>query len=406
MPTPKLRFKGYSSEWPESKLEDLGTFKKGKYLSKSDLSDSGVPCILYGQLYTIYNEIVRQVESVTNADIKLLYLSKGGEILFPCSDVTPTGIACASYLPYQGVALGGDIHVFNSKCNVSGALLSYILNSVAKQEILKIAQGSTVFHTSASDLKKISVNLPSTIEEQHKIAEFLSTVDEKVEALETKLEALNSLKKGFMQKIFSQELRFKDDSGQDYPPFRDTTIGEEGYFYYGKSAPKWSLTDDATTPCVRYGELYTTHKYQVKEIHSFTNIPVENLKLSKGGEVLIPRVGEEPLDFCKCAYLPFANVAIGEMISVYNTNHNPLFISYMFNATMKKEFAKRVEGGNVSNLYYYYLEDIKISVPCLEEQRKIAEFLSAFDEKIEAVKRQVEAMKQVKKGLLQQMFVQ
>ena len=405
MPTPKLRFKGYSSEWPESKLEDLGTFKKGKYLSKSDLSDSGVPCILYGQLYTIYNEIVRQVESVTNADIKLLYLSKGGEILFPCSDVTPTGIACASYLPYQGVALGGDIHVFNSKCNVSGALLSYILNSVAKQEILKIAQGSTVFHTSASDLKKISVNLPSTIEEQHKIAEFLSTVDEKVEALETKLEALNSLKKGFMQKIFSQELRFKDDSGQDYPPFRDTTIGEEGYFYYGKSAPKWSLTDDATTPCVRYGELYTTHKYQVKEIHSFTNIPVENLKLSKGGEVLIPRVGEEPLDFCKCAYLPFANVAIGEMISVYNTNHNPLFISYMFNATMKKEFAKRVEGGNVSNLYYYYLEDIKISVPCLEEQRKIAEFLSAFDEKIEAVKRQVEAMKQVKKGLLQQMFV-
>lgn len=405
MPTPKLRFKGYSSEWPESKLEDLGTFKKGKYLSKSDLSDSGVPCILYGQLYTIYNEIVRQVESVTNADIKLLYLSKGGEILFPCSDVTPTGIACASYLPYQGVALGGDIHVFNSKCNVSGALLSYILNSVAKQEILKIAQGSTVFHTSASDLKKISVNLPSTIEEQHKIAEFLSTVDEKVDALEKKLEALKSLKKGFMQKIFSQELRFKDDSGQDYPPFRDTTIGEEGYFYYGKSAPKWSLTDDATTPCVRYGELYTTHKYQVKEIHSFTNIPIENLKLSKGGEVLIPRVGEEPLDFCKCAYLPFANVAIGEMISVYNTNHNPLFISYMFNATMKKEFAKRVEGGNVSNLYYYYLEDIKISVPCLEEQRKIAEFLSTFDEKIEAVSRQVEAMKQVKKGLLQQMFV-
>lgn len=266
MPTPKLRFKGYSSEWPESKLEDLGTFKKGKYLSKSDLSDSGVPCILYGQLYTIYNEIVRQVESVTNADIKLLYLSKGGEILFPCSDVTPTGIACASYLPYQGVALGGDIHVFNSKCNVSGALLSYILNSVAKQEILKIAQGSTVFHTSASDLKKISVNLPSTIEEQHKIAEFLSTVDEKVDALEKKLEALKSLKKGFMQKIFSQELRFKDDSGQDYPPFRDTTIGEEGYFYYGKSAPKWSLTDDATTPCVRYGELYTTHKLSLIHI--------------------------------------------------------------------------------------------------------------------------------------------
>lgn len=198
----ELRFKGYSSEWTESKLEDLGTFKKGKYLSKSDLSDSGVPCILYGQLYTIYNEIVRKVESVTNADIKLLYLSKGGEILFPCSDVTPTGIACASYLPYQGVALGGDIHVFNSKCNVSGALLSYILNSVAKQEILKIAQGSTVFHTYASDLKKISVNLPSTIDEQRKIAEFLSAFDEKIEAVKRQVEAMKQVKKGLLQQMF------------------------------------------------------------------------------------------------------------------------------------------------------------------------------------------------------------
>ena len=76
-------------------------------------------------------------------------------------------------------------------------------------------------------------------------------------------------------------------------------------------------------------------QYYGKKIYSYTNIPKENLKFSTGNEVLVPRVGEEPLDFCKCCYLPFKDVAIGEMISVYNTKNNPLFISYMFNATMK-----------------------------------------------------------------------
>ena len=408
MPTPKLRFKGYSSEWPESKLEDLGTFKKGKYLSKSDLSDSGVPCILYGQLYTIYNEIVRQVESVTNADIKLLYLSKGGEILFPCSDVTPTGIACASYLPYQGVALGGDIHVFNSKCNVSGALLSYILNSVAKQEILKIAQGSTVFHTSASDLKKISVNLPSTIEEQHKIAEFLSTVDEKVEVLEKKLEALNSLKKGFMQKIFSQELRFKDNSGCNFnEPWIGKKLNELVSFKKGKILSKSHLSDNGV-PCVLYGQLYTSYKEVISTVISKTDYNSKGLVYSSGGEVLMPCSGETAEDISRASYLPLSGVALGgDLHILYPSKEiSGNILSYILNTVCKRHIARIAQGKTVVHTSSDSLGKIEIFFPKnLEEQRKIAEFLSAFDEKIEAAKRQVEAMKQVKKGLLQQMFV-
>ena len=388
MPTPKLRFKDENGqdfpEYSRNFITKLCSIKNGN-INAEDGSDKGS-----------YRFFDRGIESVKFADSyfldkeAIIYAGEGSSFL-PKYYFGKFALHQRCYALYD----------FHNSIAVE-YVYQYLLTK--NSHFIRYAVGSTVKSLRLGSFNTCEVIIPC-LDEQHKIAEFLSTVDEKVEVLEKKLEALNSLKKVFMQKIFSQELRFKDDSGQDYPPFRDTTIGEEGYFYYGKSAPKWSLTDDATTPCVRYGELYTTHKYQVKEIHSFTNIPVENLKLSKGGEVLIPRVGEEPLDFCKCAYLPFANVAIGEMISVYNTNHNPLFISYMFNATMKKEFAKRVEGGNVSNLYYYYLEDIKISVPCLEEQHKIAEFLSAFDEKIEAVKRQVEAMKQVKKGLLQQMFV-
>ena len=88
-----------------------------------------------------------------------------------------------------------------------------------------------------------------------------------------------------------------------------TSIGQVGKFYYGKSAPKWSLSEDAPTPCVRYGELYTKFDTIIDKVYSRTNIEPSNLKFSKGGEILVPRVGEVPQDFAKnCCYLPFPNI--------------------------------------------------------------------------------------------------
>ena len=92
------------------------------------------------------------------------------------------------------------------------------------------------------------------------------------------------------------------------------------------------------------------------------------------------------------------------MISVYNTDQNPLFYTYYFR-TLTKEFARVVEGGNVSNLYFRYLEPIKIGVPTLPEQTKIANFLSSLDQKIEQIDTQITQTQSFKKGLLQQMFV-
>ena len=156
-------------------------------------------------------------------------------------------------------------------------------------------------------------------------------------------------------------------------------VGEWGNFYYGHSCPKWSVTEDATTPCIRYGEMYTKFGCKIDRVYSYTNIPKENLKFSKGTEVLVPRVGEDPMDYNHCTWLSLANVAIGEMISVYNTEQNPLFTAIMFNATLKYEFAKRVEGGSVTNLYYEKLLEIPVSFPIIEEQKKIASFFENLD---------------------------
>lgn len=185
-----------------------------------------------------------------------------------------------------------------------------------------------------------------------------------------------------------------------------STIGALGDFYYGKSAPKWSITKDVGIPCIRYGELYTKFNNVVNEIYSYTSMPKEKLRFSKGGEILIPRVGEDPLDFAKCVYLPQKDIAIGEMISVYNTKENPLFLTYYFNTKMKYEFAKRVEGASVSNLYYSYLEDIKLKIPDIREQQKLGVFFSKLDRQIELEEQKLEKLEEQKKGYMQKLFSQ
>ena len=152
-----------------------------------------------------------------------------------------------------------------------------------------------------------------------------------------------------------------------------------GTFYYGHSCPKWSVTADATTPCIRYGELYTKFGTKIDRVFSYTNMPTDKLRFSKGTEVLIPRVGEDPMDYNHCTWLSMPGVAIGEMISVFNTEQNPLFAATMFNATLQKEFAMRVEGGSVTNLYFEKLKNIETSFPKIEEQEKIARFFEEID---------------------------
>ena len=179
-----------------------------------------------------------------------------------------------------------------------------------------------------------------------------------------------------------------------------------GDFYYGHSCPKWSVTEDATIPCIRYGELYTKFGAKIDKVYSYTNMPTEKLRFSKGTEVLIPRVGEDPMDYNHCTWLSLKDVAIGEMISVFNTDQDPLFSATMFNATLQKEFAIRVEGGSVTNLYFDKLRNIDISYPLLAEQKKIAAFFENLDHLITLHQRKYDKLQIIKKAMLEKMFPQ
>lgn len=197
-------------------------------------------------------------------------------------------------------------------------------------------------------------------------------------------------------------IRFKGYSDD----WEQRKLDDWGSFYYGRSCPKWSVTEDATIPCIRYGELYTKFGAKIDKVYSYTNMAPENLRFSKGTEVLIPRVGEDPMDYNHCTWLSVPNVAIGEMISVFNTDNNPLFTATMFNATLQNEFAMRVEGGSVTNLYFEKLKNIVVSFPKLDEQEKIATYFEKIDTLITLYQRKCDETKKLKKFMLQKMFPQ
>lgn len=208
-----------------------------------------------------------------------------------------------------------------------------------------------------TDFLNIVVTVP-TIEEQKRIGDFL--------------DGLDSLITLHQRKCY----RFIDIALDDW---EQRKLDGWGTFYYGRSCPKWSVTEDATIPCIRYGELYTKFGAKIDRVYSYTNMPPENLRFSKGTEVLIPRVGEDPMDYNHCTWLSMPDVAIGEMISVFNTDNNPLFTATMFNATLQNEFAMRVEGGSVTNLYFEKLKNIEVSFPSIQEQEKIAAYFENLD---------------------------
>ncbi|HCD7631682.1 TPA: restriction endonuclease subunit S, partial [Citrobacter farmeri] len=222
MMVPKLRLSLFkddqSSRWSQANLGDIVEFKKGKGISKTDISENGVyPCVRYGELYTIYNEKIDKVQSKTNCDPNEHVISKAGDILIPASGETAVDIARASSILRDDVILGGDINILTPiSNNLNSLFLSYSIVGKKKIELAKMAQGNSVVHLYSSQLKTLEIWIP-LIDEQTKIADFLTSVDEKIKLLNKQYDLLYQYKKAMMQKIFSQELRFKDDNGKSFP---------------------------------------------------------------------------------------------------------------------------------------------------------------------------------------------
>lgn len=406
MGKPEIRFKGYTDEWEQRKLGDVAEFSKGSGYSKGDLIESGTPIILYGRLYTKYETIISDVDTFVEAKDGSVY-SKGGEVIVPASGETAEDIARAASVDKSGILLGGDLNVVMPNEDINSAFLAIsISNGSSQRELARKAQGKSVVHIHNEEIRNLIVPFP-TKTEQNKIENYFADLDHLITLHQRKCAEIKSLKKYMLQKMFPQneqkvpEIRFEGFT----EAWEQRKLDDWGDFYYGRSCPKWSVTEDATIPCIRYGELYTKFGAKIDRVYSYTNMPPENLRFSKGTEVLIPRVGEDPMDYNHCTWLSMQDVAIGEMISVFNTDNNPLFTATMFNATLQNEFAMRVEGGSVTNLYFEKLKNIEVSFPSIPEQEKIASYFENLDNLITLHQQKCEELKKIKKFMLQKMFV-
>jgi type I restriction enzyme S subunit len=401
---PNLRFGEFSGEWEEKLLGKIAIFSKGKGISKADIVENGsTECIRYGELYTQYNELIQNVISKTNINKNDLVLSEYGDIIIPASGETQIDIATASCLLKDNVALGGDLNII--KTNEDGVFLSYYLNNAKKFNIARLSQGISVVHLYSSQLKTLELNLPIK-QEQEKIASFLTSVDTKIEQLTKKESLLQEYKKGVMQKIFNQEIRFKDDDGSEFCDWEENFFSEIVIEY--RLGGNYSNTENKTEfPLIKMGNINRGKINLSKLEYITTNEDIEEIDKIKYGDLFFNT--RNTLDLV-------GKVAIwrNELpTAYYNSNlmyikfSNNFFMNYRLNSYEGLKAFRRIATGttSVAAIYTKDLLKIVLSLPSLKEQIKIANFISSIDNKIEQNKKQLEQTKEFKKALLQQMFV-
>lgn len=398
---PELRFPEFKENWKVKKLGDNASFSKGKGISKSDIIEEGKNlCIRYGELYTEYNEKIskEKVVSKTNVSYEKSKLSKANDVIIPSSGETQLDIATASFIQDEGIIMGGDLNIIRSEFN--GLFLAYYLNNKKKIDIAKLAQGNSVVHLYNKNLSSLFLNIPS-LPEQQKIADFLSQVDKKIDLLSQKYEHLEQYKKGVMQKLFSQEVRFKREDGSDYRDWEEKKLGE---FLISKSKRNKDLKISRVLS-VSNTKGFITQSEQF-ENHRVASKNVSNYKIVKEYDIAY---NPSRINVGSIAVLKDYEKGIVSPMYVIFRLKKDLNLTYFENLIETHLFKHYVivgcSGSVRESLNYEELEKFQFQFPCLAEQTKIANYLSAIDQKISFTQQQLEQTQRFKKGLLQKMFV-
>lgn len=399
---PKLRFPQFTKCWENHKLGEIAKFSKGKGVSKNDITAEGVnECIRYGELYTRYAETIRVVFSKTNLAIESSVISEVNDVIIPASGESQIDIATASCVLKSGVILGGDLNIIKTDNN--GVFLSYYLNNKKKKDIANLAQGISVVHLYSSQLSLLKLNLPEK-EEQTKIASFLTAVDDKLQALKKKKELLEQYKKGMMQQLFSQEIRFKKDDGTNYPDWEDRKLRNTIEMIVdnrGKTPP----TVEEGIPLIEVNSIGNIN-IEYSKVSKFVTVETYNKwfrKYLKDGDILFSTVGNTAI----CSYYRGKNKACiaQNIVGLRFKNDYSLFMYYLLIEEKNNSKFKQIQMGAVQpSIKVSQMIDLFFEIPSFEEQIKIANFLSAIDDKIAHCQSELDGLEQWKKGLLQQLF--
>ena len=390
---PKLRFKEFSGEWEEKRLEEIFEISKTKYNPLKETKE--YPCIELESLSQETGKILKTFNSLEQKSIKNKFLKN--EVLF--GKLRPY-LKKYWYSNFEGVC-SSEIWVLNSKNNIN-KFIYYFIQGENFISLANTTSGTKMPRADWSLMKNEIFSIPN-IQEQEKIADFLSSVDKKISITEEKLDLFKDYKKGIIQKIFNQELRFKDSKGNNYPEWELVTTKEVSKITMGftpstKDESMWN----GKYKWLSIADLKENGKYIHKTSKTITDKGIKNKKILKKGTLIMSfkltlgRLGIISEEM-------FTNEAICHFNWNDKNSIDTEYVYYYLNSIDISNFGKQAVKGITLNTES--LNSIEINLPCLEEQQKIADFLSSIDNKIDNLTSELENLKEFKKGLLQQMFV-
>ena len=387
---PTLRFPNYNGEWQKTVMGKVCSFRKGYGIAKDDLSSDGTPCILYGELYTTYKTaIAKTIKSKTSLQSKSLVYSQKDDVIIPCSGETAEDIATSICVPYDGILLGGDLTIVHS--DLDGAFLSNQINSVRKYDIARIAQGKSIVHLQADELKKIFIFYPS-IQEQRKISAFIDKIDERIEIQNKIISKYETLIKGIYHEFFSKpadyaikikDLIIKGKSGGT----PSSTVAR----YYNGDIPFLSISD-----MTKQGKYVSyTEKHISKsgiENSSAWIVPSNSLIFSMYASVGLVCINTVPLATSQA------------MFSMVLKDRRMIeYIYYYLNFFRETKIHRHIETGTQSNINAETVRNIDI--PFQSNHLKLVETLNSIEKRLNNEKDMLSLLLDLKAYLLSKLFI-
>lgn len=406
-----MRFTEFVGDWQKKHLRDALSNKSVKY--NPETSNKALKCIELEHLATGTGQLLGYCNASESGSIKNRF--NKGDVLF--GKLRPY---LRKYLlaPFDGVC-SSEIWVIIGK----DALNEYIYWLIQTEKFIGLSNQSSGSKMPRADWDVISSSVfhfPS-IPEQQKIASFFSAIDQKITQLKLKKNLLEQYKKGVMEKIFSQEIRFKDDNGQEFLMWEKAKFNQIYSFKVTNSFSRDNLNyEEGDVKNIHYGDIHT--KFNTLFDINKEEVPFINPDIS------IKRISSD--NYCKTSDIVFADASedladVGKSIELVNLNDEKVlaglhtilarpditkiasgFGGYLMKSIdVRKQIMKIAQGSKITSISSTRLCDIELNIPCLPEQSRIANFLSAIDKKISQTQTQIEKAEVWKKGLMQQMFV-
>ena len=407
MIAPKLRFSEFRDEWQSEKLGKVIDISSASRVFKEQWQESGVPFFRTSDVVSIFKNTTNEKAFISNELYEEL-AKKSGKIQKDDLLITGGGSIGIPYLVKDNKPLyfkDADLLWLKSSGKINGSYLYNFFVSPKFREYLKsISHTGTISHFTIEQAKTTPIVLPS-MPEQTKIAEFLSAVDDKIRQLSRQLALLNQYKKGVMQKIFSQEIRFKNDNGEDFGEWEEVPLNQIASKVTVKNRGNKVtevLTNSATQGIIKQSDFFDREIVSESNINGYYVVEVDDFVYNPRISVHAP-VG--PIKRNK-----ITQGIMSPLYTVFRFKEGNLdFLSYFFGTNFWHDYVKSVANSgarhdrmNITNSDFL---EMPILLPSIQEQEKIAEFLTAIDERIDHTTAQLTHTKQWKKGLLQQMFV-